>query len=84
MKRIRAAHATALVAALALALVAAAAVAAANPVGLVDTLGAATPASTFPLPGSGGYPVDAVQQIGPRFTLAQPTRMTEIGAIVNA
>jgi LysM repeat protein len=46
---------------------------------LVDTLGPATPETTFSVYGSGGSTGD----IGPLFTLAQPTRITEIGGFVT-
>jgi hypothetical protein len=51
---------------------------------IVDTLGAATPDTTFSVSGSGGNAIDASQQlVGPRFTLTEDTVITEIGGFVN-
>jgi hypothetical protein len=50
---------------------------------VVDTLGAATPASSFDFGGAGGAGISAVQNVGPRFVLEQPTVISEIGAFVN-
>jgi hypothetical protein len=50
---------------------------------IVDTLGAATPDTTFSGEGAGGQGIDASQLVGPRFTLTEETVITEIGGFVN-
>ena len=50
---------------------------------IVDSLGVATPTTTFEAPGSSGVGVAPTQLIGPQFTLAQDTVITEIGAFLN-
>jgi hypothetical protein len=50
---------------------------------IIDTLGAATPDTTFSVFGSGGNAIDASQLVGPRFTLTEKTAITEIGGFVN-
>jgi hypothetical protein len=50
---------------------------------IVDTLGAATPETTFSVFGSGGNAITATQLVGPRFTLTEKTAITEIGGFVN-
>ena len=50
---------------------------------IVDTLGAATPATQFQLAGAGGQSVSSYQQVGPMFVLTRPTEITEIGAFVT-
>ena len=50
---------------------------------VLDTLGAASPATTFSVFGSGGTSVFAEQFIGPRFTLSEPMVITEVGAFMN-
>lgn len=50
---------------------------------LVDTLGAASPATTFSVFGSGGPAIFGSQLVGPRFTLSGPAWITEVGAFVN-
>lgn len=51
---------------------------------IVDTLGEATPSTRFSPFGSGGPTISAsTQRIGPKFTLTQRTRITEIGAFVD-
>ena len=50
---------------------------------LVDTLGAATPATEFELAGSGGQALSSYQQVGPMFVVTQPTLITEIGAFMT-
>jgi hypothetical protein len=50
---------------------------------IVDSLGAATPSTTFSLFGSSGLGVFPGQVVGPMFTLAGDTRVTEIGAFLN-
>ncbi len=52
-------------------------------VSIVDTLGAATPTTQFSVVGSGGVSLLSSQFVGPEFTLAQPTTLTEIGGFVN-
>jgi hypothetical protein len=52
-------------------------------VSIVDTLGAATPDTTFNIFGSGGQAVLFNQFPGPKFTLTQPTTLTEIGGFLN-
>ena len=70
-------------AALVFALGASAAPASGDPLTLVDTLGTATPTTTFNFAGGGGQGIFAEQKVGPRFVLTQPTVITEIGGIVN-
>ncbi len=50
---------------------------------IVDTLGAATPATKFSVFGSGGQAILADQFVGPEFTITEPTRIGEIGGFVN-
>jgi hypothetical protein len=51
---------------------------------IVDTLGAATPTTTFNLPGTGGNSISPTTQlVGPQFTLTETTVITEIGGFVN-
>jgi hypothetical protein len=50
---------------------------------VVDTLGAATPTTTFSVFGSSGNSIFGSQLVGPKFELAQPTVITEIGAFLN-
>jgi hypothetical protein len=50
---------------------------------LVDTLGIATPATTFSVFGSSGQVVFETQIAGPRFTLLETTVIIEIGAFIN-
>lgn len=52
-------------------------------ISIVDTLGVATPATQFSVFGSGGPSVSGFQFVGPKFTLTQPTVLTEIGGFVN-
>jgi hypothetical protein len=54
-----------------------------DPLTLVDTLGTATPMTTFDFRGAGGQALFAEQKVGPRFVLTQPTVITEIGGMVN-
>jgi hypothetical protein len=49
---------------------------------IVDTLGAATPDTTFSVFGAGGQTINA-SLVGPRFTLTEETVITEIGGFVN-
>jgi hypothetical protein len=56
----------------------------AAPIVVLDTLGTATPETTFSAPGSGGGgTVGPEIHIGPRFTLTQATTITEIGGFVD-
>ena len=50
---------------------------------IVDTLGDATPTTTFSVFGAGGQTIFGSQYVGPRFTLVQEAVITEIGAFVN-
>ena len=50
---------------------------------IVDTLGAATPATTFSVFGSGGQGITQSQFVGPEFTITELTRISEIGGFVN-
>jgi len=50
---------------------------------ILDLLAPATPTDTFSVFGSSGYPLTEVNLAGPQFTLAEPTVITEIGALVN-
>ena len=51
---------------------------------IVDTLGEVAPSTQFSVFGSGGPTIsDFSQRIGPKFTLTQRTRITEIGAFVD-
>ena len=52
-------------------------------VAILDTLGAATPSTTFSALGAGGQSVFSSQFAGPRIDLAEPMTITEIGGFVN-
>ncbi len=52
-------------------------------ISIIDSLGAATPATQFSIFGSGGVSILDFQFVGPKFTLTQQTTLTEIGAFVN-
>ena len=52
-------------------------------ISIVDTLAPATPTTQFSIFASGGVSLLVTQFVGPRFTLTQPTTLTEIGAFVN-
>lgn len=52
-------------------------------ISILDSLGAATPTTQFSISGSAGTSILPNQFVGPRFTLTQPTTLTEIGAFVN-
>jgi len=52
-------------------------------VSVFDSLGAATPASQFSITGAGGLAIIDFQNVGPAFSLTQPTTLTEIGGLVN-
>ena len=69
--------------ALVFALGASAAPASGDPLTLVDTLGTATPTTTFDVFGTDAWAIFAEQKVGPRFVLTQPTVITEIGGILN-
>jgi len=65
-------------------------VALADPIRIVDTLGAVTTDATFDLDGSSGVsiigltPTASFQFVGPQITLVRPTLITSVGAFVNA
>lgn len=50
---------------------------------IVDSLGSATPNTTFSIFGSAGLAISPNQFVGPKFTLAQRTLLTEIGGFIN-
>ena len=50
---------------------------------IVDTLGAATPATRFSVFGTSGQAILESQFVGPEFTVTELTRITEIGGFVN-
>ena len=50
---------------------------------IIDSLGAATPATQFSVFGSGGSVISNTELTGAKFTLTQPTVVTEIGGFVN-
>ena len=50
---------------------------------ILDTLGTATPSTTFSVFGAGGQSVFGSQLVGPRFNLAERTTITEIGGFLN-
>jgi hypothetical protein len=50
---------------------------------IVDTLGAATPSTQFQLPGAGGLPMYAPQQVGPMIIVTHPMVITEIGVFMT-
>jgi len=50
---------------------------------VLNTLGSATPRTTFSVIGSGGYAIFAQQFSGPPFTLARRSVLTQVGAFVN-
>lgn len=52
------------------------------PIPIVDSLGAATPATKFSVFGTFGH-IIGPQFRGPKFTLTQPTTITEIGGFLN-
>lgn len=51
-------------------------------ISIVDTLGDATPATQFSVGGTSGSIIGPVF-LGPKFTLTQPTTLTEIGGFLN-
>ncbi len=51
---------------------------------IVDSLGIATPETQFSIFGSGGVSILPTQFVGPQFTLAESTVLTEIGGFVNS
>ena len=55
----------------------------AGPIYLVDTLGVATPTTSFSVFGAGGPSVTAEQSPGPQFTLLDNMVLTGIGAFLN-
>ena len=50
---------------------------------ILDSLGTATPTTLFSVFGTGGQAIFTQQFVGPRFTLATTTLLTEIGGFVN-
>jgi hypothetical protein len=50
---------------------------------IVDTLGAATPDTTFSASGAWGQAISSAQLVGPRFTVTERTVITEIGGFVT-
>jgi len=50
---------------------------------IVDTLGVATPATTFSIFGAGGISIGHGWRVGPRFVLTAPTVVTEIGGFLS-
>lgn len=52
-------------------------------VSILNSLTAATPSTEFSALGAGGVSINSAQFVGPKFTLTQPTTITEIGAFVN-
>jgi len=55
----------------------------AQTVTVLDTLGTATPKTTFSVFGSGGIAITNEQFAGPQFTLTQRSVLTRVGAFVN-
>jgi hypothetical protein len=52
-------------------------------ISILNSLTAATPSTQFSTSGSAGTSILPTQFVGPKFTLTQPTTITEIGAFVN-
>ena len=52
-------------------------------ISILDSLSTATPSTEFSVFGSSGTGISFAQFVGPKFTLTQPTTITEIGAFVN-
>jgi hypothetical protein len=52
-------------------------------ISILDTLGAATPDTQFSSGGSNSLITNGFFPMGPKFTLTQPTTLTEIGAFLN-
>ena len=52
-------------------------------ISILDSLTVATPSTQFSTSGSNGTSILPTQFVGPKFTLSQPTTITEIGAFVN-
>jgi hypothetical protein len=50
---------------------------------VVDTLGTATPRTTFSIFGTGGLAISSDDFVGPRFTLTRRSVLTRVGAFVN-
>jgi hypothetical protein len=55
----------------------------AQTVTVVDTLGTATPKTTFSVFGSGGIAISNEQFVGPQFTLTHRSVLTKVGAFIN-
>ena len=60
-----------------------AAVWASGTISILDTLGVATPDTQFGSGGAGAIISNRFVRVGPKFTLTQPTTLTEIGAFLN-
>jgi hypothetical protein len=54
-----------------------------GPVSLVDALNGAQDTTSFDMSISGGTPMSPNQEIGPRFTLTDRTKITHIGGFIN-
>src|SRR4026209_1474801 len=52
-------------------------------ISILDSLSTATPSTEFSVFGSNGTGISFAQFVRPKFTLTQPTTITEIGAFVN-
>lgn len=52
-------------------------------ISILDNLGAATPGTQFSFGGAGSIITTRFAPVGPKFTLTQPTTLTEIGAFLN-
>ena len=52
-------------------------------ISILDTLGAATPDTQFSFGGADSIITNRFAPVGPKFTLTQPTTLTEIGAFLN-
>lgn len=55
----------------------------AQTVTVLDTLGTATPKTTFSVFGTGGQSISNEQFVGPQFTLTRRSVLTKIGAFIN-
>lgn len=55
----------------------------AQTVTVLDTLGTATPKTTFSVFGAGGIAISNEQFVGPQFTLTRRSVLTKVGAFIN-
>lgn len=55
----------------------------AHAITIVDGLNGLNTGNDVSVFGTGGYPVNPDQLIGPRFTLSEPTRITEVGGFID-